>query len=443
VSEQTRVEVDGARRCLRVELGDDNFEFPAHDLALAERAAQTLSALRDRLANAGPDSSAREQSLLDPLVDNGFKNPFSPAESMRKTVPTWVKAWPWFALILGLLLGGSSWRVRNTLSEARLYIAARNADSTATYQQYLARGGRNPDVEAVLLPRSELRDARAKGSVAAIEAFAAAQPIRNIQNEVDAALRQALLQELAAAEAVGTLSALKDFAARYPRYPFLKPDIDRAINARIEATLEKIKPTLANQSRLLPFFARLLRFTVKHGAEVDVRFQRKPTESLKMAEKALRQSAYFTGEKSLPGQYFDAAHSAPREELAASALANAIGEHFPSDLVAAKPAPTLEDSADVKPTVPTLLVTYHTEMSGAFTSRRPRFAVSGIGFLCKVSFEIPGDSEPLTFKFSVWRAPDLKSVTDTTAPPELYEVMATEAFKRFTKKYATTLFAEH
>jgi hypothetical protein len=162
-----------------------------------------------------------------------------------------------------------------------------------------------------------------------------------------------------------------------------------------------------------------------------------------MAEKALRQSAYFTGEKSLPGQYFDAGHSAPREQVAANALASAIGEHFPSDLVAPKAAPTLEDSADQKLTVPTLLVTYHTEMSGAFTSRKPRFAVSGIGFLCKVSFEIPGDTEPLTFKFSVWRAPDLKSVTDTTAPPELYEAMATEAFKRFTKKYLATLFVEH
>jgi hypothetical protein len=458
LAEQTQITVDTARHCLRITLGDNTFEFPAPDLALAERAAQTVSALRDRLANAGPDSSAREQSLVDPLIDNGFKNPFSPAESMRKAVPLWVKAWPVLALILGVLLGGVSWRVRNTLSEARLYTAARASDDTATYRAYVARGGHNPDVAAVLLPRAELRDAQARGGVAAIEQFVATHPRSQIQKEVDAALHRALLKELAAAEETQTLSALKDFGSRYARYPFLNPDLDRAVDSRIEAALQKLKPALAsNQSRLLPFFERLLRFTAKRGAEVEVRFQRRPTESLEKAEKALRKSAYFTGEASLPGQYFDAAHEAPREQVAASVLVSALSEHFPSDLVAPKAAATLDDATDTKPqvpsvpsspvpsspTVPTLLVTYHTEMSGAFTSKKPRFALSGIGILCKVSFEIPGDNEPLSFKFSVWRAPDLKSVTDTTTPADLYEAMATEAFKRFDKKYLATLFAEH
>ncbi len=444
ISEETQIAVDGARRCLRVELGGESFVFPAHDLALAEQAAQTVSELRDRLANAGPDSSAREQSLVDPLVDNGFKNPFSPTESMRKAVPAWVKVWPFLALVLGVLLGGLSWRVRNTLSEARLYAAARSADSTASYREYLARGGHNSDVEAVLLPRAELRDAQAQGTVVAIEQFVTSHPNSKIQTEVDAALHRALLRELATAEAVGTLTALKDYGSRYARYPFLNVDIDRAIDARIQATLLKVQPALApTQTRLLPFFERLLRFTVKHGPEVDVRFQRKTTESLEMAEKALRMSAYFTGEKSLPGQYFDEAHVAPREQVAAGALAAALTEHFPQDLLDAKTAPTLDDAADTKPKVPTLLVSYRTEMSGAFTSRKPRFAVSGVGVFCKVSFEIPGDSEPLTFKFSIWRAPDLKSVTDTTTPAELYEAMAAEAFKRFDKKYLATLFVEH
>ncbi|HTA88039.1 MAG TPA: hypothetical protein VK745_00635 [Polyangiaceae bacterium] len=444
VSERTQVTVDGARRCLRVQLDDANFEFPAHDLALTEQAAQTVNALRDRLANAGPDSSAREQSLVDPLVDNGFKNPFSPPESMRRAVPMWVKSWPLLALVFGVLLGGVSWRVRNALSEAKLYAAARSADRTETYRDYLARGGHNPDVEALLLPRAELRDAEAKHSVVAIEEFVTTHPDSKIQNQVDAALHQALLNELATAEAVATLTALKDFAARYARYPFLGSDIDRAIDARIQATLQQLKPALApGQSRLLPFFERLLRYTAKHGPELAVRFQRKSTESLEMAEKALRMSAYFTGEKSLPGQYFDDAHDAPREAVAAAALANAFAEHFPRDLLDAKAAPTLDDAADTKPKVPTLLVSYRTEMSGAFTSKKPRFAVSGIGIFCKVSFEIPGDSEALPFKFSVWRAPDLKSVTDTTTPPELYEAMAAEAFKRFDKKYLATLFVEH
>jgi len=204
-----------------------------------------------------------------------------------------------------------------------------------------------------------------------------------------------------------------------------------------------LKPALAaNQSHLYPFMERLLRYTAKHGPEVLVRFQRKPTETLEKAEKALSQSAYFSGEKSLPGQYFDAAHAAPREAAVAAALIAALAEHLPRDLIDAKAAPALDDAADPKPTVPTLLISYHTEMSGAFTSRRPRLALSGIGIITRTSFEIPGDPDPQIFKLSVWRAPDLKMITDTSTAADLYDTMSVEAFKRFTKKYLATVFAE-
>jgi hypothetical protein len=443
VSEQTEVRADGARHCLRVALDGATFEFPTPDPARAEEAARTIIELRDRLASAGPDSSAREQSLVDPLVDNGFKNPFSPTESLRGALPAWVRVWPLLALVLGVLLGGAAWHTRNTLSEVRLYAAARAADRTETYRAYLARGGSNPDVAALLLPRAELRDVVQQGDVSALEQFLDAHLNTKIKPEIDAALQQALLKELATAQAVSTLSALKDFGARYARYPSLVPAIDNAIDLRIQAALQQLKPALAaNQGRLYPFMERLLRYTAKHGPEVQVRFQRKPTETLEKAEKALRQSAYFTGENSLPGQYFDAAHEAPREAVVAAALIAALAEHLPRDLIDAKAAPAVDDAADPKPTVPTLLISYHTEMSGAFMSRHPRLALSGIGIITRTSFEIPGDSDPQIFKLSVWRAPDLKMITDTSTAADLYDTMSVEAFKRFTKKYLATVFAE-
>jgi hypothetical protein len=443
ISEHTEVLADPAKGCLRVTFEGESFEFPTADAAQAEHAARAIREFQGRLAEAGPDSSARAQSLVDPLLDNGFKNPFSPTESLRKALPWWAKAWPLLALILGVLLGAAAYRIRNKLSEGRLYVAARAADDTATYRAYLARGGSNPDVEALLLPRAQLRDAVQRGGVTAIEQFRDAHPNTKIKPEVDAALEQALLKELAAAQAVGTLSALKDFGARYARYPSLAAALDRAIDARIDATLTQLKPTLAsNESKLLPFIERLLHFTAKHGPEVLVRFRMKPTETLEKAEKALRHSAYFSGDKSLPGQYFDAEHEAPREATVAAALVAALSAHFPPDLVNAKADPALDTTAEVKPSVPTLLVTYHTEMSGAFTRRNPRLALSGIGLITRTAFEIPDETGPLTFKLSVWRAPDLKSATLTTTPEELYDAMSNEAFRRFTKKYLATLFTE-
>ena len=444
VSEETQARFDTARRCLRIEVGGSHFEFPTGDGERAQAAATALIALRDRLAEAGPVSSAREQALVDPLIDNGFKNPFAPADPLRKALPFWLKIWPLLALGWGVLLGGAAFLVRNHLSEARLYAAARSADRTETYQTYLARGGKNPDVAALLLPRTELRDAMRLGSVAAIERFVAEHPNTPIQPEVDAALQQALLKDLEAAQAAGTLGALKAFAAQYERYSFLAPRVEQAINRRIDTTLQQLKPTLApNQSRLLPFMERLLRYTAKHGPEVSVRFQRKPIETLDAAEKALRQNPYFSGQPNLPGQYLDEAHQTPREASAAGYVTAALNEHFPRDLVDAKAGPALDGAAtELKPTVPTILVSYHTELSGAFISRKPRMALSGIGLITKVSFEIPNDSDGLGFKLTVWRAPNLSTITETSTPADLYETMAGEAFKRVIKKYLATLFVE-
>lgn len=441
ISEQTEAVVVG--NALRVRIDGSTFDFPAESRAQAEQAAQVLLELRDRLASSGPESSARERASVDPLVDNGFRNPFSPVESLRRVSAGWLRSWPLLALVLGVLLGGAAFLLRNRASEARLYASARAADSGQAYREYLARGGNNPDVAELLLPRSELRDAVQQKRVAAIEAFMTRHPQPRIQPEVDAALQRALLDELATAQATGTLTALKEYGARYQHYPFVAPYLSRAIDARIAAALQQLKPALAaNQTKLLPFMERLLRYTAKHGPEVRVRFQRKPTETLEAAEKALRLSAYFNGGPSLPGQYFDATHATPREAAAAASVLAALAERLPKDLVDARLAPALETNDDPKASVPTLLFTYHTEMSGAFLSRRPRMALSGIGLIAKASFEIPGDAEALPFKLTVWRAPDLKSVTDTSTPAELYETMASEAFKRFMKKYLATLFVE-
>ncbi|MEI9939505.1 MAG: hypothetical protein WDO69_19980 [Pseudomonadota bacterium] len=444
ISEQTEARFESARSTLRIELESGHFEFPAADVAQAEQAAANVLGLRDRLANAGPDSSAREQSLLDPLIDNGFKNPFAPTEPLRKALPGWLKIWPLLALFLGVLLGGAAFLVRNHLSEGRLYAAARRADSTEAYRTYLARGGSNPDVQALLLPRTELRDAERGGNVADIEHYLDTHPDTPIKIEVEAALQQALLKELSQAEATGTLSALKEFSTKYARYPFLIPSIDHAVNGRIETALQQLKSSLApNQPRLLPFVERLLRYTAKHGPEVWVRFQRKPIETLIAAEKSLRQSPYFSGEKTLPGQFFEPAQQTPREAAMATALVSELGSHFPRDLVDVQPGAALDAAADPRPTVPTVLITYHTELSGSFPSRKPRLALSGIGLLTRISFDIPGDPEPLVFKLTVWRAPDLRTITDTSTAGELYDAMASEAFKRLTKKYLATLFVEH
>jgi hypothetical protein len=222
----------------------------------------------------------------------------------------------------------------------------------------------------------------------------------------------------------------------------LRTYIDGSIAARVQIALQNIKPALAqNQPKLLPFIERLLHYTAAHGPTLEIRFQQKPSETLERAEKDLRKSAYFTGEKSLPGQYFDAAHQAPREAEMGGAIRDALARVFPRDLLVPTLGAAVADGDPAPPTVPTILVSYHIEMSGAFTSPRPRMALSGIGVMCHATFQLPGSSDMLSFKLPIWRAPDLRNLSDTAAPNDLYETMGSEAFKRFTKKYLATLFA--
>ncbi len=70
--------------------------------------------------------------LLDLLRDNGFKNPFSPPDSMRPPRPRGLYREPLLALGLGVVLGIAAFSVRNAFSEAKLYTDARAADSDAS-----------------------------------------------------------------------------------------------------------------------------------------------------------------------------------------------------------------------------------------------------------------------------------------------------------------------
>ena len=170
-----------------------------------------------------------------------------------------------------------------------------------------------------------------------------------------------------------------------------------------------------------------------------MRFQLQPTGNWKKGEKALRQSPYFTGENALPGQYLDAAHEAPREAAILALLIAALNAHLPADLMIAKPRHVRRQRGLTR-TPP-----YSSRTTLSCPARSPAANLGlplDVGVICRASFEIPNDPDPLIFKLSVWRAPDLKTITDTTTPQELYDTMASEAFKRFAKKYLATVFAE-
>jgi hypothetical protein len=414
--------------------------FPAGS---PERGAEMLRTLTEVKQHFGRDleSSSRELAVYDPLCDNGFRNPFSPRESLVPpkasfALPAWL-----LAVVLGAALGAGLWKLRNTLGEAALYRAARAENSREGYRAYLGRGGANPDVSGILLPRAELAEVVKHHSVEELERFSKEHPDSRIQPEIQAALHAELLVALADAKREGTLRGLKRFRQRFIDHPRIIAEIDRAISERLTAGLRDFERRAKPKPEVAELFRRLLNYTAQHEGRVEIRFRRRIPESVAKAEALLQKSNYFGGKASLPAQYFDAKHAAPREASSGKELQATLSQAFSPDLVEFEIGAPLEDNGeeDPKVSVPSVIVTHRTEMSGAYLMKRPRAALTGIGVLFRVVFALPNDPAVYAYKYSAWNAPELKSMMDGRSFEEIYTAMGEKAFSKVAKKYLTDL----
>jgi hypothetical protein len=431
---------DVSRRDARVTLVFDRarFVFQSSDSAVAEQLVQLVEQSRQRVSGEMGPPSSRALAALDPLADTGFKSPFTPSEPRRKTSPRWLRYGWLLALLVGAVIGPVAWRARNVLSEERLYAEARAAGTTQAYRAYLQRGGRRADVTETLLPRAELREAVAQGTVAALESFLARAKHAGIDAEVQAALKKALLEELSAVTAKNSLTALDEFERTQAHASLVQKELEQK-RAELYRRAVRSFSAAAQPSTpgLIGFVGRLLFYAQKHGPEVDIAFRRREAEASKEAEAQLTKSEYFLGPEALPSRHFRAEDWERREAVIGAELAARLNREFPPDVLRFSVVPALADDGSDNPKVkkPTLLITHRDEMSGAFMSKKPRGVFVGLGLTVRSAFLIPGDDQPLVFKFSAWLPPDLKKWEEPgTTPKELYEALAMDGLNRFTKK---------
>jgi hypothetical protein len=430
---------DVVRKDRRVSLVFDGakFEFETRDQALAEQLLQLVEQNRQRVSGAGGPPSSRELAGLDPLADTGFKSPFTPSEPRRKTSPRWLRFGWLEAVLAGLVLGPLAWYGRNFVSEERLYAAARSSASVEAYRAYLARGGTRSDVSEVLLPQAELQQAVNQGSVQAIEQFMARGGHQQIQAQVQAALKKALLTELGQVAAKSSLTELVAFEKTQQHAALIKPEIE----VKKQELFQKAARSFAAVAQpttpgLVGFFGRLLFYAQKNGPEVEIAFRRRPTDP-KKAEDDLHKSAYFLGADSMPSRFFRPEDWELRENDIGRELEARLNKEFAPDILRFKLVPALPDDGTDFPKVqkPTLVITHRAELSGAFMSKKPRGVFVGLGLMVRSAFIIPGDDQPLNFKFSAWLAPDMKVwERDGATAKDVYEALGREGLARFQKK---------
>jgi hypothetical protein len=439
---------DVSRRDKRVSLvfeGGVRFDFETGDPALADQLVALVEQSRGRVSGDSGPPSSRELAALDPLADTGFKSPFTPTEPRRKSSPTWLRFGWLEALVAGALLGPLAWKGRNFVSEERLYMAARNAGTTAAFRDYLARGGTRPDVTQVLLPHAELQEAISKGSVAALEEFMARGKHEQIDSEVQAALKKALLVALSDVAAQGSLSALQAFERDQPHHDLVQAELELKKKELFQKAARSFAAAAQPTSPgLVGVFGRLLFYSQKHGPEVEIAFRRRSSESSKDAETQLSKSAYFMGPEFLPSRYFRPEDWEAREEDVGHELEARLNREFAPDILHFKLVPAIEDDGSDAPKVsrPTFVITHRDELSGAFMSKKPRGAFAGLGFTVRSVLLIPGDDQPpLTFKFSAWLKPDLNKWEEPgTTPKQIYDAIARDGLSKYSKKQLAFLF---
>jgi hypothetical protein len=427
------------------------FEFRAKNAEAAAQAAETIAGARGQVAAAeDAPGSMRPKAMasLDPL--QGFVNPLAPTTSIARNVPVWVKfSWA-VAPVAGLVLGTCLWLIRNVVSDDKMFVHAKTADTAAQYRAYLARGSRHrPEVEVVLLPRAELREAKEKGTVDAMEAYIAMHPKTGIPTEIQGALRTAMAKELEDAKKVGTVTALKDFAARHPNHR-MEGELRAAIHAVYVSALERYKQNDAPKDpAAAAFVERLLGWVeAKGNPKAELRFHKRASKSLERADAMIGKNRYFMGTMSFPTRYQDVKYMRPREEDVAKAVVERFNKAFPADILALESAPPLDDPDVPLPasiTAPTWFVEYTADWDGgARTSDRPRGVWVGLGYSFESTFRLPDDSvKPLKYKVVIWRAPMTNDLDPDEHPEEkIYVNQATGAFEQFGKKLTATLFAD-
>lgn len=432
--------LDTSASTARVAFAHGSFTFPLPSPDVGEELKARSAGYRETLTN--PDSSDKDLVLLDPLRDNGFKNPFSPPDSMRPPKP---KRLP--LVELGLLLGAVGlafgvFELRNHLGERAIYRRALLANSVEGYEAYLARGGKRSDVTDLHLPRAELRAAVAQNNVEAIEAFLDSHPHSKIDAEVKAALRAALLRALEEAKKKGTITALRAFEAKYAKHLKLVPELAGARVAYLSGILERFQKTASPSKELWLLARRLIVFADAHpGAKVLIRFTQVESHTLEKNEHLLSASAYYGGDKTLPSHFLVGAPARSAEQHAGAELAAALGHVFPSDLLRFEVGPPLPETPRGSPPPkfeePTIVISYRLEISSPLVSKKPRGIYSAVGLVASAVLHIPDKEEPFEYKHTSWHAPDIRHVESGDLLPEnVYGDILNKAWTKFTTRFA-------
>jgi hypothetical protein len=420
---------------------------PAPNAGAAQRAEAALASFKADLGRAISQDDIHLMADLDPLHEGAMSSPIGPTESMRHVIPLWIRLDWAIAAAVGVALGVVLGETRNSVSDDAMYGAITAAATTASYEQYIARGGRHSDeVREVLLPRAELAEAEAQGTVEAVQAFAASHAGTRIGPEIDAAMRRALLARLDKAKREGTVTALDQFTRTYPDSK-LDAELKAARHALFAQALANWRKTAKPDASAAPLVERLLAFSEKSGSPTcEVRFRLRPSKSLDEGDKKIMTSGHFPGPDALPSAHVSVTAMRPREQRVAEDVAQRFAANFPADILAMHAGETLAADAAPPGNVPTLVIEYAPEWGRTnVVTVKPATVFANMMFYFDATFAVPDGAAPLKISTHAWRGAEtwrLKGdgLSREEYETQIYDAMIDGAFDHVEKRLLNAFF---
>lgn len=403
-------------------------------------------------ANRAPQSE-RARAELDPLYSTGFPAPLSSPHPLRPRHRGVARLLTLGAAAAGFALGFEVGGLRNLVSEQRVLVHAQAADSVEAYQTYVRHGGNDAQVRRLLLPRAKLRQATRQGNVEAIQVLANTHGSSEIRSDIDRALTRALLNALRQARAEGTLASLEAFKQLYPDHAPVSRQLREARHSLFvqaaDAFQLRARPSTRRRN-VAGFFRSLLAYSEQHGPRVDIRFRPQLGASLGDADRkvrAFRRGHYYRGARTLPSRQFTRLHLEPIEQAATQALIQGLQSLFPKELLTFRPGPRLDpldaDASDrtlPEFDTPTLVVDYRVELSGRLFPTDHRKLFVGAGYFFDARWAMPVSSPPLRVSHTTWRNPSRQARNSAHARfAKIYGDMSRHAFDKFVRSYLQAL----
>ncbi len=444
-SDLTSVKARGSVAELKFKDGT-TFTFALTNAEASEAAVSSFEKSSERYKNLS-DEKPLDRARLDPLVESGVPNPLAPTDPHERPSLLPLPVLMGIVLILAAVLGLSVSYVRDDMSRKALYVVAAELDTVEGYKAYLARGGEREEVATLLLPRAELKKAVAQGTVEAIEAFQEKNPNLQIDGEVQNALRDGMLRELAKAKEKGGLSAIQALPKLFKAHELIAPEIAAAKSAVYANAMAAFQAQASEKDPdLIPFVQQLLTFAQQHGPRVELRFYHDFPQDPRMLDQIVSKSKkYYMGQKSLPAQYFLGKDARRREAALLERLRVRLQKAFPEDILKFElgPALTKENVELPEITVPTLTLTHRERLSGGFVGGVPKAMYLGAAVMVGAEGAIPGSDKSVKFAWNAWRAPTFNMLSDNKKDmPDVYEEMMMGAFDKFGDIYLERWFAE-